>query len=401
LPKNRDEANPSKPNNSMNELAISAKDLLQKVDALQGSARQKIQEIKDQCEKLSDAGIKVSESWSGSYAGYHAELYYADFDRPPLQHQFDPEWGGINGIPDGWRTRTPDEVKERIEYLAGVKVEQVEKKTGELLESAKTLQRDLVIELSGLGDAKDFEREKELFKQLERLQWTSTKGKFINANTPKTFMSRDSRAMSQGIRVPAHMYYEAVAYDLTSQVGDIEKLLSESEQLLKLLDRKLTATVTAVGKTPSKTELVRTICSKFHSVARQLKHRHGGRPTIQINDEYDVQDLLHSLLRLHFDDVRPEEWTPSYAGGSSRMDFLLKNEQIVVETKMTRSGLGDKQVGEQLITDVARYKEHPDCKILFCFVYDPGAYVRNPRGLEADLNKLSTTGLQVITIITS
>jgi len=83
------------------------------------------------------------------------------------------------------------------------------------------------------------------------------------------------------------------------------------------------------------------------------------------------------------------------------MDFLLKNEQIVVETKMTRSGLGDKQVGEQLITDVARYKEHPDCKILFCFVYDPGAYVRNPRGLEADLNKLSTTGLQVITIITS
>ena len=81
------------------------------------------------------------------------------------------------------------------------------------------------------------------------------------------------------------------------------------------------------------------------------------------------------------------------------MDFLLKNEKVVVETKMTRSGLGDKQVGEQLIVDVARYKEHPDCKMLICFVYDPEAHIRNPRGLEADLDKLSVPGLQVITII--
>jgi hypothetical protein len=24
------------------------------------------------------------------------------------------------------------------------------------------------------------------------------------------------------------------------------------------------------------------------------------------------QDLLHTILKLHFDDIRPEEWTPSY-----------------------------------------------------------------------------------------
>ena len=145
--------------------------------------------------------------------------------------------------------------------------------------------------------------------------------------------------------------------------------------------------------------LVTMICRRFHIVARQLTCRHDNRQTLEIRDEYDVQDLLHALLRLHFDDVRPEESTPSYAGGSSRMDFLLKNEKVVVETKMTRSGLGDKQVGEQLIVDVARYKEHPDCKMLICFVYDPEAHIRNPRGLEADLDKLSVPGLQVITII--
>jgi REase_DpnII-MboI len=52
-----------------------------------------------------------------------------------------------------------------------------------------------------------------------------------------------------------------------------------------------------------------------------------------MKDEYDVQDSLHALLKLHFDDVRREEWTPSYAGSQSRMDFLLKREKIVVETK--------------------------------------------------------------------
>ena len=61
----------------------------------------------------------------------------------------------------------------------------------------------------------------------------------------------------------------------------------------------------------------------FHACANQLKRRHGERETLIIKDEYDVQDLLHALLKLHFSDVRPEEWTPSNAGNSNRMDFLL------------------------------------------------------------------------------
>ena len=51
------------------------------------------------------------------------------------------------------------------------------------------------------------------------------------------------------------------------------------------------------------------IFERFHQVSRQLRSRYDGRETLFINDEYDVQDLLHSLLHLHFDDIRPEEWT--------------------------------------------------------------------------------------------
>jgi len=97
--------------------------------------------------------------------------------------------------------------------------------------------------------------------------------------------------------------------------------------------------------------------------------------------------MLHALLWVHFEDIRPEEWTPSYAGKASRMDFLLKQEQIVIEAKKTRAGLTAKEIGSQLIDDIARYKTHPDCRALVCFVYDPEGLVANPRGLEADLQR--------------
>jgi len=134
-------------------------------------------------------------------------------------------------------------------------------------------------------------------------------------------------------------------------------------------------------------EFLTRIFNRFHLVARQLRNRHENRSTLDISDEYDVQDLLHALLRLFFDDIRPEEWTPSYAGGSARMDFLLKNEKIVVEVKKTRDNLVEKQIGEQLIQDIARYKAHPDCDHLVCFIYDPEEKIGNPRGLEADLSR--------------
>ena len=130
------------------------------------------------------------------------------------------------------------------------------------------------------------------------------------------------------------------------------------------------------------------IFDRFNRCAQQLKRRHEGRATLRISDEYDVQDLLHALLKLHFDDVRAEEWTPSYAGGANRMDFLLKGEEIAIEVKMSRNILKDKEIGEQLIIDIAKYKNHPNCKSLYCFVYDPDGNIRNPKGLTSDLEKL-------------
>ncbi len=140
---------------------------------------------------------------------------------------------------------------------------------------------------------------------------------------------------------------------------------------------------------PDALSLVEILCIRFHRFARQLQERYDNRSTIDIEDEYDLQDVFHALLRLHFDDVRKEEYSPSYASASSRIDFILKNEQIVIELKKTRPTLKAKEIGEQLIVDIARYAEHPDCKCLVCFVYDPENKIPNPDGLESDLERLT------------
>jgi hypothetical protein len=158
-------------------------------------------------------------------------------------------------------------------------------------------------------------------------------------------------------------------------------------------------------KTPDKPEgnvtasqRVRHILDRFHAITCELRRRHEDRDTILIADEYDVQDVLRVLLRSQFDDVRPEEPTPSKAGGSARMDFMLKNECIVVECKLASPKLRDKKIGEELAADIIRYQAHPGCKELFCLVYDPASDVRNPAGLEGDMSR-TYDGLRVWLVV--
>jgi hypothetical protein len=147
-------------------------------------------------------------------------------------------------------------------------------------------------------------------------------------------------------------------------------------------------------------DVVVNLLSRFHQVQRQMKVRQRNRKSlVAIADEYDVQDLLHALLKINFSDIRPEDWVPSYAGGTSRVDFLLKAEQVVIEAKFATNKLKDREVGEQLLVDIAKYEQHPDCKTLVCFVYDPDGRLANPVGLRSDLEAKSTEKLKVVAVV--
>ena len=210
-------------------------------------------------------------------------------------------------------------------------------------------------------------------------------GYYLNFNAVKVVPKVKGLSMITGVSNEPDAYKHGLReYDslLHGMITEIE--LRDDEEFDKLRDS---------------IAIVQIICNHFHQAVRQMRNRHDNRSTIDVNDEYDVQDLLHAFLRLHFDDVRAEEWTPSYAGSASRMDFLLKKEKVVIEVKKTRKNLGAKEVGEQLMIDIERYTAHPDCETLICFVYDPEGRVANPVGIENDLNR-DTDNLKGITIIT-
>ena len=146
-------------------------------------------------------------------------------------------------------------------------------------------------------------------------------------------------------------------------------------------------------------EALQRVFSKFHKIVRKLRDRYGDEKPLKVSNEYDVQYLLNALLVLWFDDVRREEPTPSFAGKSSRIDFLLKKEKIGVEVKMTRQGLADKEVRDQLIIDIESYKEHPDCNALICFIYDPEDWIANSTALIKDLQGQSRDDLEISVVI--
>jgi hypothetical protein len=116
-----------------------------------------------------------------------------------------------------------------------------------------------------------------------------------------------------------------------------------------------------------------------------LTHRRKGCQTLSFGNEYDVQDLLHALMRPWISDIRPEEFTPSYAGSSTRMDFLLPAHSLVIETKIVRDRAHAKRIGDELIIDIEHYCRHPKCRALWCVIYDPDCLITNAEGLRTDL----------------
>jgi hypothetical protein len=131
--------------------------------------------------------------------------------------------------------------------------------------------------------------------------------------------------------------------------------------------------------------ITKKVCQRFHVVARQLRLRGEYRSTINVEDECDVQDLMHALLRQHFDDIGTDEWTPSYSTAAPRTTYLLDHDRLAIVVKKTRTGLTRKDLVDQVRADVERYRNRGRCAHLLCFVYDPEGRIGNPRGLESEL----------------
>lgn len=372
-------------------------DLGQRISDFEDSVSERNKDLEKVLNQILELVEKIESSWCGYWLKPYADLYFHKFQKPPAAALFDPQHIRLFGMPDGWMKIDYSQIEEIIEESFGFDLSQVREQMSEQIKQVSELRDYLCIELSLVKTQSKLTDEAKELEEIEKIEWGISIPYYIDYRRPKNFIG-NLADLQRGFEIPPHIQYQANIVYFLSAISTVSDFIKQSRKLIRKIQIKESITQEQPN-TINGIEDVAKICNTFHFVARQLRQRHDSRSTLTIEDEYDVQDLFHALLRMFFEDVRPEEWTPSYAGGSSRVDFLLRREKIVIEIKKTRNNLGAKEVGSQLLIDIARYQRHPDCKNLICFIYDPEGRIGNPKGLEDDLNDLSSEKINVITLI--
>lgn len=94
-----------------------------------------------------------------------------------------------------------------------------------------------------------------------------------------------------------------------------------------------------------------------------------------LDDEYDVQWLLHALLLPTVPDLVPEDTAPRLAGVGSRLDFTSRAARLGIEVKHIRERRAVGRMREELMVDERQYQEHPYVETVVGFVHDPHGHI--------------------------
>lgn len=119
---------------------------------------------------------------------------------------------------------------------------------------------------------------------------------------------------------------------------------------------------------------VHRCCQCFEDVARYLIARRSA-PTICIDSEDAVQDVLYLVLKPSIPDLEWENPMPKEANRSWRPDFTSMAHSIAIDAKYVRDKSHGKQITRELDEDIAAARESAIWHHLFFFIYDPSWYI--------------------------
>jgi hypothetical protein len=148
---------------------------------------------------------------------------------------------------------------------------------------------------------------------------------------------------------------------------------------------------------PDTLAVLEPLLRRLPQAVRQLRDRHDRRPTLRVEDEYDLEDLLRTVFHLNFDDVRRESRTPSYSP-TVRTDFIVGPQRTAVSAKLVKSNGCEPALVREVREDVAYY-EQAECGGLVVLVYDPEQLLPDPRRMEVALG--ATNVLNVCCVVAS
>jgi predicted nucleotide-binding protein len=199
-------------------------------------------DLSNQLSALAQACDAVRRGWSGSNIGYHATVYWSGLQAKPPHVEFSTEWGLMDRWPvhepaSGWTQMDYQHVVDVVRKRAGnpdtdemkAKVERSRSDLLDLKETATSILSTI------LAERKDpFLRKK--LDQVEKLVAPEI-SEVIRALLPKgQVWSRDSLAMSQGLKIAPHQAEAALsilAEALVLSLRDLERAAREAASHLK------------------------------------------------------------------------------------------------------------------------------------------------------------------------
>ena len=127
----------------------------------------------------------------------------------------------------------------------------------------------------------------------------------------------------------------------------------------------------AGGHTPEPdVAMVERLCSRLPQAARTLAHRGRSKPPFLIEDEYDVQDLLHATLRAYLKySVQEDPMTKVAGAKAGRADISIEELGVLIEVKFVRGPQDQKRLFEEHSQDLLLYTKWSHLKRLILLIY--------------------------------
>jgi len=239
-------------------------------------------------EGLKAGTARVGNSWSQSWIGYQAYVYYRDFRTPIPGDHFSSEWGLYETFSiqpsRNWREYAYDEVYDAVLKLSGnPNLAILDKLAKSSEERFDRYQAEFIATVEVVLSDNDDKFLMQKKKEAEKLK-TFSQDEMIKAHMPSgQLMSRDMLALSQGLKVPPHMAIECMLYAQVSPKLAVKQLASIADTTISYLQKKF--------KTP-----------KIPMITKSKVFIGHGNSSVW----RDLKDFLHDRLHLEWDEFNRE-----------------------------------------------------------------------------------------------
>jgi predicted nucleotide-binding protein len=201
--------------------------------------------------RLLKAISEVSAAWSGSWIGYHANVYFRGFQSPPPSVIFDREWGSYHDQP-GWIQVDSGDVKNEILRRAGAAqrdLDALEENAKKMRQTFSTARDELLATLEALlADGADASLQA-IHVEIAQLAVYFDQSGLVSAIAPTSLWSRDNLAMSQGRQVPPHLALQTWIIEQVSTGTQTTQLAQLARRASLYLQKRFKMKGTSIAKT--------------------------------------------------------------------------------------------------------------------------------------------------------